>query len=340
MSCYKLRKKDCLAQEKNCTWVVRKGCKSKVPPKKVASSTSTQPLNVLANKDISSVIKKELSFIDRVHFFKAKNSKTSDLQIIRIATSPPTFFKNYINIVPIVQNVMKMAKDATYVVGTYKKKPFMIAEFRYKKTEDIYYYTIIDNICIHREKLHIIKRFDESISNNTEAIAIYNHLAHEFDLPRRELKEIIITTFQPKTYEKNPIDIQPTIRGGKYTFVLDENSKLTFTPKFNTVASTGVIYGFRLSYSLQVKKPKFSIDEDTINFGSAKKYQDITQYWSKAYNVVTPFLNNLDADGRAKLIKHAFKGIKFDFSKVDFEATWKTFNSPFEYRPMIVLEKI
>jgi hypothetical protein len=339
MSCYKLRKQDCLAQEKNCTWVVGKGCKSKsAKEKQVASSTHVMPSNVLANKDISSIIKKELSFVDRVHFFKATNSKNSDLQIIRIAKSPPKFFKNYINIVPIVQNVMKMAKDATYVVGTYKKKPFMIAEFRYKNDESIYHYTIIDNICIHREKLHIIKRFDAAASNNTEALAIYNHLAHDFDLPRRELKEITITTFQPKTYEKKPIDIQPTIRGGKYTFALDENSKLTFTPKFSNFTSTGVINGFGLSYSLQVKKPKFSIDDGAINFGSAKNYQDITQYWSKAYNVVTPFLNNLDADGRAKLIKHAFNGMKVDFSKVDFEATWKTYSSPFKYRPMIVLE--
>lgn len=315
--CKKMLKKEC-NENKNCEWVVRKGCKDveqKPPP------------NILSNKDIISIVNKNLSFIDKASLLKAKNDKT--LRIIKIATnkdSIPSYFLPYVNAIPVIKKQFELTNNVNVVVGSYHGKKFLLLENVLRK--ETHYHCVMDNICITTKSI-----FEMYISGGSPVptnLDIHSSLYKIFDLgDLSNRKRLLVRGFQPRTFEKQTLDIKPVYNRKKYTFDLGDG--VTFTVKF-VVESVSVdnktnviqkVNGFALTYEL--KGPLIVIKDGEIL--KLARNTDVTPYWSKAYNAFDTYIKQLTKEDHKTIIFDTIVKIaptnKSATSTLDTELIWK-----------------
>jgi serine/threonine protein kinase len=342
--CYKLRKKECL-EGSTCTWVVGKGCKQNKTSDVVSNNDKEiKAPNVFSNKDIASLIKTNLGFADKAAMLMAKNSKSSTLQVIKISTnkeSIPSYFRPYINLIPIAYNTLHLARNVVIVVGSYHHKKFLIIEFKLKNST--HFFSVFDSICISSKNITFVQDYSSPTSSSN--LDMHKDLLKVFHIKLQDdLKQQSITSYQPRTFQKKSLDVLPLVKNNKYVFDID-GVTLTLKPSIRSVAidpkteAVVRVEGFKFDYVVKVDKPKISIQYDAITFKD--KPQDVTLYWSKAYNAATTYLNNLKHEDRKTIVLNGIKGTvkltKKRTSSLDTEAIWNDANPGLPERPIFVV---
>lgn len=334
--CYKLRKAECL-ESKTCTWVVGKGCN--------ASGKTMMP-NILSNKNIVSLINNDLAFVDRAAMLKAKNSKSSTLQVINISThkeSIPSYFTSYVKAVPIAKNSLALARSVVIVVGSYHNKKFLVMELQMRSASHIF--SIFDDICVNPKSITFFRHFNASASASTGAnLDMHKSLLQMFDVNvSDQLKQQNITSFQPRAFQKKTLNIKPVVKFNKYVFNL-EGATLTLIPVIETVGvdpktEAVKVNGFTFNYVIKVDK-KLVVKDDKIKFKGEPV--DVTPYWSKAFNASSSYLNNLTKKERQHIVLTTMKGTVTlatrIIERIDTEAVWNHSKPGLLERPILVME--